>query len=103
MDGHCGNNATAGVYLPCASEDVKCGLIICTGNYLGVFYNGISPDAGPYMRPTVGGDTCNTVSSSATQSMPIPGLVSDGSVCAIGKVRKPFLCHFSLIIFSIFF
>lgn len=86
MDAHCGNNASAGVYLPCASEDVKCGLIMCTGDYLGTFYEGVSPDASHYMQTTGGGHVCNTVSSSVTQAMTIPGLVSDGSLCATGKV-----------------
>ncbi len=87
VDGHCGNDANAGVYLPCSSDDVKCGLIMCTGVYSNSFYQGISPDAGPYMQTTDGGDVCNTVSSSATQSMTIPGLVSDGSLCDTEKVN----------------
>ena len=84
-DGNCGNDANANAYLPCASNDIRCGLIMCTGDFSNHFYFGTS--VSNQIRRTGRGDVCNTVTIRADERRANPGLVREGSPCATGMVN----------------
>ena len=87
VDGHCGNDPVAEVFIPCAQEDIKCGLMWCTGYYNYQTWEGVTPDITDYTN-YVGGATCQTVSSSASLQLRQVGLIADGTTCDTGKVCK---------------